>query len=231
VRAMRPRQLQAHLGPTNRCVCVCVCGVLGVLAKAVQGIPRQDWWCVSCHPPQSGCQSCFAHMLCLSSTRALRCVVDCPPLASARSTAARRMQRWQRWRQQSLACTVGRCACWRARWGAGGPCMCGGCGAAGTSPASQLTAAGLACTCHTCCPRRALAMHWCVDPNNPPPPPQVADRLNAMGVPCNLVTGQEVRSVKGARHTACTVEMADLSTRVQVRERRAACLAAGGAGA
>lgn len=45
---------------------------------------------------------------------------------------------------------------------------------------------------------------------------QVADRLNSMGVPCNLVTGQEVRRVKGARHTACTVEMADLTTRVDV---------------
>jgi len=45
---------------------------------------------------------------------------------------------------------------------------------------------------------------------------QVADRLNGMGVPCNLVTGQEVRRVKGARHTACTVEMADLTTRVDV---------------
>jgi hypothetical protein len=45
---------------------------------------------------------------------------------------------------------------------------------------------------------------------------QVADRLNSMGVPCDLVTGQEVRRVKGARHTACTVEMAGLSTRVDV---------------
>lgn len=45
---------------------------------------------------------------------------------------------------------------------------------------------------------------------------QVADRLNSMGVPCNLVTGQEVRRVKGARHTACTVEMADLTTQVDV---------------
>lgn len=46
---------------------------------------------------------------------------------------------------------------------------------------------------------------------------QVADRLNAAGVPCNLVTGQEVRLLKGARHTACTVEMADLDRQVEVR--------------
>lgn len=45
---------------------------------------------------------------------------------------------------------------------------------------------------------------------------QIADRLNAAGVPCNLVTGQEVRLVQGARHTACTVEMADLDQRVEV---------------
>jgi hypothetical protein len=45
---------------------------------------------------------------------------------------------------------------------------------------------------------------------------QVADRLTSMGVPCNLVTGQEIRRVKGARHTACTVEMADLATMVDV---------------
>lgn len=52
---------------------------------------------------------------------------------------------------------------------------------------------------------------WCV---------QVADRLSSMGVPCNLVTGQEIRRVNGARHTACTVEMADLATRVDVGHRR-----------
>lgn len=51
---------------------------------------------------------------------------------------------------------------------------------------------------------------------------QVADRLNSMGVPCNLVTGQETRSIKGARHTACTVEMADLSAAVDV-SMRAVC--------
>lgn len=45
---------------------------------------------------------------------------------------------------------------------------------------------------------------------------QVADRLNAEGVPCNLVTGQEVRRVPGAKHTACTVEMAELDTEYEV---------------
>ena len=39
-----------------------------------------------------------------------------------------------------------------------------------------------------------------------------------MGVRCNLVTGQEVRRVKGARHTACTIEMADLTNRVDVSQ-------------
>jgi hypothetical protein len=58
------------------------------------------------------------------------------------------------------------------------------------------------CVCLLCVP-------WCCV--------QVADRLTSMGVPCNLVTGQEIRRVKGARHTACTVEMADLTTRVDVR--------------
>lgn len=46
---------------------------------------------------------------------------------------------------------------------------------------------------------------------------QIADRLNVAGVPCNLVTGQEVRLVHGARHTACTVEVADLEQPVEVR--------------
>lgn len=46
--------------------------------------------------------------------------------------------------------------------------------------------------------------------------PQIADRLNADGVPCNLVTGQEIKEVPGARHTACTVEMADLDREVEV---------------
>ncbi len=37
---------------------------------------------------------------------------------------------------------------------------------------------------------------------------EVADRMNAEGVPCSLLTGQEVRAVEGAAHTSCTVEMA-----------------------
>ncbi|GIL59735.1 hypothetical protein Vafri_14458 [Volvox africanus] len=48
---------------------------------------------------------------------------------------------------------------------------------------------------------------------------EVADRLAAEGLPCNLVTGQEVRRAVGAhgapaRHTACTIEMADVKTRL-----------------
>ena len=39
---------------------------------------------------------------------------------------------------------------------------------------------------------------------------EVWDELNARGVPTRLVTGQEARDVPGARHTACTVEMADV---------------------
>ena len=42
------------------------------------------------------------------------------------------------------------------------------------------------------------------------------DRLNASGVPCNLLTGQEKVRVPGARHTACTIEMASLSAPVDV---------------
>jgi hypothetical protein len=59
---------------------------------------------------------------------------------------------------------------------------------------------------------------------------QVADRLNSMGVPCNLVTGQETRSTKGARHTACTVEMADLNATVDVSMRAVCWSTACGAG-
>ena len=41
---------------------------------------------------------------------------------------------------------------------------------------------------------------------------EVAEGLNNApdGVPCNLVTGQEKRASPGARHVACTVEMADV---------------------
>ena len=39
---------------------------------------------------------------------------------------------------------------------------------------------------------------------------EVADDLNARGVRCDLVTGQEARLVPGSRHVACTVEMAEV---------------------
>lgn len=45
---------------------------------------------------------------------------------------------------------------------------------------------------------------------------QVASQLNATGVPCSMVTGQEVKRVEGARHTSCTVEMASTKRRVDV---------------
>lgn len=53
-------------------------------------------------------------------------------------------------------------------------------------------------------------------PSTPPTylPCQIADRLIADGLPCHLVTGQEVRLAPGdtpARHTSCTVEMAMVS--------------------
>lgn len=50
-----------------------------------------------------------------------------------------------------------------------------------------------------CAPLRLLA--W-----------EASDKANAAGVPCNLVTGQEVTHVPGARHVACTVEMADVGS-------------------
>ena len=50
-----------------------------------------------------------------------------------------------------------------------------------------------------CAPLRLLA--W-----------EASDRANAAGVPCNLVTGQERTEIEGARHVACTVEMADVGT-------------------
>ncbi|GLC71011.1 hypothetical protein PLESTF_001060700 [Pleodorina starrii] len=40
---------------------------------------------------------------------------------------------------------------------------------------------------------------------------EVADRLAAEGLPCHLVTGQEGPAPR-ARHTACTIEMADVTT-------------------
>ncbi|GJP54912.1 hypothetical protein CLOM_g13926, partial [Closterium sp. NIES-68] len=54
-----------------------------------------------------------------------------------------------------------------------------------------------------CGPLRLLAM-------------EVFDRVNADGVYCNLVTGQERKEMPFASHTACTIEMANLSTPVDV---------------
>lgn len=54
-----------------------------------------------------------------------------------------------------------------------------------------------------CGPLRLLAM-------------EVYDTCNAGGTYCSLVTGQERRLVPGARHTACTVEMVAMGTRVDV---------------
>jgi ATP-dependent RNA helicase SUPV3L1/SUV3 len=45
---------------------------------------------------------------------------------------------------------------------------------------------------------------------------EVYEKLNESGVPCNLVTGQECIEVPGAKHVACTVEMANISQVVQV---------------
>lgn len=45
---------------------------------------------------------------------------------------------------------------------------------------------------------------------------EVSDRLNARGVACSLVTGQEVKPVAGAAHAACTVEMADVGRAISV---------------
>lgn len=54
-----------------------------------------------------------------------------------------------------------------------------------------------------CGPLRLLAM-------------EIYDRLNAEGVMCDLVTGQERRAVPGSSHVACTVEMTSLRRRVDV---------------
>ena len=45
---------------------------------------------------------------------------------------------------------------------------------------------------------------------------EVSERVNAAGVACDLVTGQEVRRLPGAQHCATTVEMADTSRPVDV---------------
>lgn len=52
-------------------------------------------------------------------------------------------------------------------------------------------------------PLRLMAMEW-------------ADRLNADGVPTDLVTGEEVIRVEGARHQSVTIEMSPLRTPVEV---------------
>ncbi|KAK9917692.1 hypothetical protein WJX75_007248 [Coccomyxa subellipsoidea] len=65
---------------------------------------------------------------------------------------------------------------------------------------SELKAAGSGVYCG---PLRLLA--W-----------EVAEKLNADNVPCNLITGQERRKVPGARHAACTVEMASVTRTVEV---------------
>ncbi len=36
------------------------------------------------------------------------------------------------------------------------------------------------------------------------------EKLNAEGIPCNLLTGEEELRVEGARHTSCTIEKADI---------------------
>jgi len=42
---------------------------------------------------------------------------------------------------------------------------------------------------------------------------EVFEKLNAAGVPCSLVTGQESIKIPGAKHTACTIETADLESK------------------
>jgi len=44
---------------------------------------------------------------------------------------------------------------------------------------------------------------------------EVAQRLNKINVPCNLITGQERDEVEGAKHTSVTVEMAEVTTEYQ----------------
>lgn len=54
-----------------------------------------------------------------------------------------------------------------------------------------------------CGPLRLLAM-------------EVYQQLNADGVRCNMVTGQEMVEVPGAAHVACTVEMASVMKHADV---------------
>lgn len=41
---------------------------------------------------------------------------------------------------------------------------------------------------------------------------EVAQRLNKVHVPCNLITGQEKNEIDGAKHSSVTVEMADVTS-------------------
>ncbi|OQU91003.1 hypothetical protein SORBI_3001G092200 [Sorghum bicolor] len=44
---------------------------------------------------------------------------------------------------------------------------------------------------------------------------EIAQRLNKVNVPCNLITGQERDEIEGAKHSSVTVEMADVTTDYQ----------------
>ncbi|MDP3677477.1 MAG: helicase, partial [Methylotenera sp.] len=45
---------------------------------------------------------------------------------------------------------------------------------------------------------------------------EIRDRLVAAGVPCNLITGEERTLMKGAQHTASTIEMMNPNQQVEV---------------
>ena len=45
---------------------------------------------------------------------------------------------------------------------------------------------------------------------------EIRDRLIEVGVPCNLITGEERQLIPGAKHTACTVEMMNPNQAVDV---------------
>lgn len=45
---------------------------------------------------------------------------------------------------------------------------------------------------------------------------EIFEKLNAQGVPCDLLTGQEMQSVQGSRHVSCTVEMTPTDKRFDV---------------
>ncbi|CAD6207798.1 unnamed protein product [Miscanthus lutarioriparius] len=44
---------------------------------------------------------------------------------------------------------------------------------------------------------------------------EIAQRLNKVNIPCNLITGQERDEIEGAKHSSVTVEMADVTTDYQ----------------